>query len=636
MKIGSILSWPFRLVDRINPLAPASRYFLRNAPTLWRTSLVKILWYLLLAHVALWFLGWWTAEHLMSLPTRTEMVAFHAWILPISIAIGVGWALTTWRVRIIDRRWRALGITLAIYFGFFYGLATLTQAYSAPYSLKVARLYDAKFLWQDAAALDDPLAQICGEEGASDVRAAFRRIHKGRVHSEVLELGLEKMFAVDPPDCSRVRRELAGDWYSDELSLDQLLTALFDVRDRSLGLRDSAELRNYISRTRDVLIAEMPNDGDLDRAFYEAFLAAGSAQLDGRLAAAQEAAKSHRMRHGTRYVEGLLRPAAAFFAFLLAAGMLYAEVHRAGFERWWVDAGQRLRRPWRNRPGPISRLNSRFLRTRPRIWQLRLPAAALTVGVVAVFGWFAGEITDWIFDLIGEFNRFGLDDDTFEIGFAIVYSAILVFVGIALMQSQRRYFELDIRARGAGVRFFLALFLPPYLACVLIVLLLSMTQDRGFKSDDLLVWYGAPVLAFWAATFSWSVTFVGLRRGLTQLGVAAGVTSAMVFFIAFLNISDDEFAVVSYFWIGLLLVLWGLLKAGKAKFLVREIVLTTVIYSSWFASGMMLIIFNQLSDDSLDRDYLLNVLVLGFVPALFLLAPLFTRMQALATEPRHD
>lgn len=625
MTFRDILTWPLRQIDRLNPLAAGSGYMLRHFPTLWRVSVLKIIWYLFLAHVAVWWAGWWAAQALTHLPTIGEMLSFRGTIIAVAVMIGFAWVVSVWQTPLIRRSMRTLLLTWLVYAGFIYGLATITQAYVSPMSHKVAQLYDGRYLRHDTEALANPFAHICRAPGAADPRATVARLHGAHPDHPVLAEIVTTFYEIEIDDCNALRA-VRFSWAHDApVGLGMILGDLNQNRRNVVGSREP--YRAFLNRVDDRLAHKnLPSFQVLDHII-------ASAHLDGRMAAATLAhATTHPRRH-MHYLRSVLRPGTALFAGLLAAVLLVLELF---WRRWLLlimGPLERMRARRRERPGLISRANARFLRTRPVMWQLRLPAATILMVLIVVFGWVAVDFSETLIDWMESIVRDRIDGDAASITVVIVYILVLVGVAIALMQVQRRYFQLDLRRPGAGAQFFLALFLPVLAAC-LIGSALTALQIGDDATGNGVVWYAAAVFAYMAATFSWSQTFLGLRQAIVLATVFAAFCGAFAFVATVISLGTDEINMLSMTVLAAVPIVWILGLIRGLGWLRNGAAVTLLAYALFFSTVGVLVVIEEHFRNVIVIDKQALVINIFFLLLALMLMPLFNRLQELATAPK--
>lgn len=626
MKFREIVTWPLRQVDRLNPLAFGAGYLLRNYPTLWRTSILKIIWYLFVAHLLLWLAGWSVSQSFTMIPTAAEILSFSGVITALAALIGFAWLVSVWQTPLIKRTLGTIVLTWAVYAAFFYGLATTTQAYFAPVSAKVASLYEPRYLRHDFLALSDPLAYICNEPNAPDARAAVRRLHAGHPDHDALNDMVNALFMVGTSHCQNMRAPQAGSFEPRRIPLTVLLQSIYDNK------TSRYDERNFSGYYTEVQWNYNPRAENRDIDTGEV---ARGAQLDSRLTSVELAHFTTLKGHHMRYAKSILQPGMAVIAAVLALVLVTLELNG----RRWLNAlpspMERLRQRRGSAPGLISRVNARFIKTRPVLWQLRLPAAVTLMMLVIFSGWFGVDLTEWIADLLNSQLRGHIDNDLASIVILVGTLVVLVTLVVALMQVQRRYFQLDLRRPHAGAQFYLALFFP-VLAASLIGSLITVMEIGDDQTGNGVVWYAAAVCAYLAATFSWSQTFLGLRAAIVLAAVFAA-SSALVIFVLIVTSASDalvvsfSFAGVAALFLVLLAVRFGKLTSiNSAAFVV-----ITAYAFVWLNVGTLLLIEEYISDFVPLKSRALTINLFFVIMALCLL-PLFNRLQDIATAPADD
>lgn len=672
MTFSKVLLFPFRVLDRLNPLAAAEGYLLRNHPTLWRASLLKVVWYVMLAHPVLWLLGWVTSQSMTYVPTSVELYAASSWMIPLAIVIGLGWVFSVFQTPMIKRTWGAIGTTLAVYTFFLFGLVTLPAAYYAPLELKVSQIYDRSTLGHDRQAVMRPLDHMCRDNPKVDTVAAFKRLYGDRAYAHEV-IGLLLIHRAVILDCDSLGRDAARMLpYNQAISLDHLLQLTlvntlyspeisFDLPRNWWAHLSEVEYsfvqfmsNSHFAQSGETTISPSDRDwSDVARHFASEPLKLESYYRDevniddtlagvistinmrGQLSAIDAAHKSYRRHHSSRYAEKLWDLVGLAVAAIVALILLTAELNRQRFEQARAGVRRKLGRDGDRKPGVISRLNNRLLRTRPALWQMRMPAAFLTFGIVLSFGWFALNFSEWLFDEVEARFASDMDGDMFAIAFAITYGLTLTSCGVLLMMAQRRYFSLDTRSPGAALRFFLALFLPPFAACSL-GFGLHFISSNGDPSSSVIVWAFAAIVAYIGSVFSWSMTFLGVRKAFVQIAVSAGITSAVIFLIVTLGWSETQFEMfLALPWLIVLILLWPAHWVGLTDKISVSIVITVILYSSWVGSIMLLFVLEMFLSSGINGDAEATPIILfGMLFIVVLIIPLLSRMQAITNEPR--
>jgi hypothetical protein len=623
--LREIVTWPLRQVDRLNPLDAGAGYMLRNYPTLWRTSILKIIWYLFVAHLALWLAGWWVSQSYTFIPAAGEILSFSGAILALALLIGFGWFVSVWQTPLIKRTLGSILLTWAVYAACIYGLATTTQAYFAPVSAKVAGFYEPHYLKHDAAALADPLAYACNEPDAADPRAAVRRLHAGHPDHDALNRMVDALFEVGTSHCEDMRAPTVNTLQPTRVPLTILLDEIYGFQ----PLQMDAKFSGYIQEVRGYY-KPFPNVP-----FIDELVVARDAQLDSRLNAVQLAHFTTHKRHHMRYAKSIVQPGMAVFAMFLALVILTLELKG----RRWLNATLSLmgrsREHSSSGSGPISRINARIIRTRPVVWQLRLPAAVTLMLLVIFGGWFAVPFTGWVNDLLESQLRGHINSNfatiIIVVGLLVVYVSLIV----ALMQVQRRYFQLDLRRHWAGAQFFLALFFPVLAACLVGSVVTAMEIGNDATGNGV-VWYGAAVCAYVAATFSWSQTFLGLRAAIILATVFAALSGLMMF-VLIVNVEDD--AVLQTFAFAALAALFLVVVSGwfgKLDVVNSPAVVVIVVYSVMWTNLGTLLLIEGYGRGAVPLHLRALSINLVFVVMAVCLLPLFNRLQEIAMAPADD
>ncbi len=636
MTFREIITWPLRQVDRLNPLASGAGYMLRNYPTLWRTAILKIIWYLFIAHLALWLAGWLVSQSFTIIPTSGEILSFSGVITALAFLIGFGWFVSVWQTPLIKRTFGTMLLTWGVYAAFIYGLATTTQAYFAPVSVKVAGLYDPRYMDEDAAALADPLARVCAQsdfvdphQNPADPRDAVRRLHAGHPDHYILYNMVDALFAVSEFYCQDLRAPWQDTHEPARLPLTTLLQEIYGDWSNYRSEEFEGRFREYFYEVRSYYhsVAE-------DR-FFDEDRVVQDAQLDSRLRSVQLAHFTTSKKHHMRYAKSILQPGTAIFAAVLALVLLTLEVKG----RRWLDAilnpFERFRDSRGSGPGLISRINARFIKTRPVLWQLRLPGAITLMVLVLLSGWFAVALVEWINDLL-EDRLYGYIGK--ELAAIILIVGLLIFLVtlvIALMQVQRRYFQLDLRRHRAGAQFFLALFFP-VLAASLIGSLITVMEIGDEQTGHGVVWYAAAICAYLATTFSWSQTFLGLRRAIVLAAVFAAMSGFALFVLMVASLKNDEITIVSHIGVGALLIVCIVGWLGKLDSIKRAGAVVLVTYAFLWSNLGVLVLMSEYLRDSLPDNFTALTLNLVFVLMAVCLFPLFNRLQEIATAPAND
>ncbi|KAG1647417.1 hypothetical protein GQR58_030615 [Nymphon striatum] len=358
------------MLDRLNPMAPGAKWMLRNAPTFWRASFLKIIWYLLLAHVVLTIAGYLAARNITSIPIYAELMVFRYWIWPLAGMFAIGWITSIWNTPLIDRRRLQKVVTVAIYTGFFYGLMTLPNAYFMPVSGAIAKLYGPDNLESDRRALSQAVYELTGERNpkAYGLRASVVRLHVGH-HDKDTAL-----------DIIRTLKETirAGQMDSSALLLE-------------MRIYDAENIEKLVQRTEFKGTSRFREELEKN---YDHSTTLPSFHLESRFDTAEAAVQISGQQGAMRALHGLFRPAtfavAAIAALLLFLMESYRHVLRSFWQQFDRIPGTGILRFLGT---PFRAIDRRLLKNRPKLWQARIHVAVpLAVGAM-LFGLFAEELS---------------------------------------------------------------------------------------------------------------------------------------------------------------------------------------------------------------------------------------------------
>lgn len=539
MTFGTILRAPLWLADKLNPLARAERWMLRNAPTFWRASVLKIIWYVLIAHFLMLGLGGVVAAGMTQIPTLTELMAFQIWVYMVSVVIVVGWISTLWQMPLIDRRPIARLSTIAVYTAFFFGLITLPNAYFVPVAGAVVKLYGNGDLATDEDALSHGIRAMCLNPTAPipDLLATVDRLYVGRSEREPLKEMIQ--FATDPANgtCGVVSYannyrftpfRTQGPEHADEYLFE--LFSLYDwIGDDTNSLVEPPILRLWDDATR-------ARFTDREASYY----AAANANLLGRWRAVH-AAMTVRRGPGMDSLFGVTAAAAAIWFSLFGAIVLFAAETLSSQATNLKD--KLLARNARFGAGRLNRpfrwVDKRLLRRWPRIWVLRLHVALLNVLLILFISLFIEALIEGVFwftaDIFGP-SSFG---QYFDILFSCAIVTILMAISVMLLRMQTQYLRMDMATPGAARRAFLVIYVPIWLG----FMMLAIFADELLPDSEFIAGLGA-FLFFVVAAFSVGWVFRGFATMLRGTIAAFFIASAITALLILVSPSGEGFAAI--------------------------------------------------------------------------------------------
>lgn len=136
-RVLDYLLWAFNRFEVLNPLTRFSPWLLRNAPTLWRMSILSRIWWLIVAHAIALALGFSVTED-EARNIGIDHIAFVQAIVWWVTGLMAGyWAINLVRWPMIDTRLPQLASTWAVTVAVIYGYLVLPNAYLSPLTVKM-------------------------------------------------------------------------------------------------------------------------------------------------------------------------------------------------------------------------------------------------------------------------------------------------------------------------------------------------------------------------------------------------------------------------------------------------------------------------------------------------------------------
>ncbi|MEL6476723.1 MAG: hypothetical protein AAFR17_05285 [Pseudomonadota bacterium] len=459
-----------RIAAWISPVAWCDAWLLKNAPVVWRTRVLHVLWYTALLYGLLRVLGLrldFTVETIWDADELNNLVLA---ILALSALVGLVWYGRLRRTPMGDLKLRPVIVTLLLYTICTYPLLTLPHAITQPLAETYARLSDRETINDLIVEINRPVFfLICEQPGVEPEGLLARKDSLQRVGFDLREYRSSREICPSGTPFSIVTPDRDRDF--DGVELRSHVMVLNDAMNRQDGL-DGGSFMSLFSA---------------NRLFLSVLIAAVILSLSSRVTLGAPTRGIDPLRDLHTWFEGR-----------------FPELAHANI-----------------------RLNRALIRDRPWLWSLRLEVALPYATAFVVAAMLLPEFIEWLVDqpmaerlagLIGEFWM-GL-----SIFLAVSAAFFAAFLAIARLQRQRMPVLTSRRDHVAAICCF---FLPSLPAILLIAGFLE--TDAG---DIAGLAFGLQVVFYWFSVVSYLCLLmpfgVAFRRLLLfAIGViAAGLGNA--------------------------------------------------------------------------------------------------------------
>lgn len=486
---------------------------LRNTPTLWRLSVLDMIWWAICAHLIAYLWGRSVSDIDALYVSSTEIAGVQAgywWVIAI---LGVFWAISLIRWPMIDTSWRTVLVGWFAVVCLCYAFLVVPNAYFSSLTEKMTfrpgsemtKLEKQTLILRHQKFLSEVAEPHVFESKATPLICS----DAGRVNTEVLD------------ELDQIASDLSFPWRTKRQGDDVWLKA-----ERKCQEQEYDEVLKLLTQ-------------GVDGVSWRSRATVMSGILSARLFALDFSTGSSLVR----YLKAVIQPAALPVALILGTLFLAVTHYAASYAQSF-----RSRHPgtavgqWTRLWSPFARYDRELVRNSPLSWAFGAHRSVLVSFVVILFAFLLREhllegaegLTDWLD------TQFGTVASSTAV---ILIPLLLASLSLVLFWYQKRYVDSP-ETLDHPLRLLMALQTPPQIALMVVLILFHIGEpiDMDELAGGILIL--SPPVIWIMAVFSVLATYRGIIPALisTVAGVALAVGVAIVGGLLFLDSDPGLFA----------------------------------------------------------------------------------------------